>query len=161
MSGHVSHAAHCSTFTASWDGEKLDVRPHPADPDPSPILGNWTDVLRHRARILPPAVRTGWLENSPMSGRRRLDRFVEMDGDEVLPLVATTIGEVRERCGLSMGAWFGPASQEADRSERQHGNPNTVCRDIGTSKLAQGCSGQVCIVAVSRYEGAPSSHQGL
>ncbi len=100
MSGHVSHAAHWGTFTARWDGERLDVRPHPADPDPSPILGNFTDVLRHRARILKPAVRKGWLDRGPRSGRRRLDdAFVEMEWEDVLPLVAATIGDVRDRHG--------------------------------------------------------------
>ncbi|EUB99852.1 Trimethylamine-N-oxide reductase (cytochrome c) [Rhizobium sp. CF080] len=100
MSGHVSHAAHWGTFTARWDGERLDVRPHPSDPDPSPILGNLSDVLRHRARILKPAVRKGWLEKGPGSGHRRLDDvFVEMEWEDLLPIVARTIGEVRDRHG--------------------------------------------------------------
>lgn len=32
-----------------------------------------------------------------------------------------------------------------------HGNPNAVTRDRGTSSFAQGCSGQLCAVAVERY----------
>jgi biotin/methionine sulfoxide reductase len=54
---------------------------------------------------------------------------------------------------LSTGAWFDPVSHDADHGECRHGNPNMVTRDIGTSKLAQGCSGQVTIVEVSRYKG--------
>ncbi|WP_137389575.1 molybdopterin-dependent oxidoreductase [Rhodoligotrophos defluvii] len=100
MSDYVSHAAHWGTFTARWDGEHLDVRPHPADPDPSPILGNFTDVLRHRARILKPSVRRSWLERGPHPGPRRLDEpFVEMDWEEVLPLAAKAISRVRDRHG--------------------------------------------------------------
>lgn len=100
MSGHISHAAHWGAFTARWDGERLDVRSHPADPDPSPILGNFANVLRHRARVLKPAVRKGWLEQGPHPGRRRLDdAFVEMEWEDVLPLVAKAIGDVRDRHG--------------------------------------------------------------
>lgn len=100
MSDYLSHAAHWGTFSARWDGEHLDIRPHPADPESSPIFGNFTNVLRHRARILKPAVRKSWLEHGPTPGRRRLDdTFVEMEWKDVLPLVANTIGDVRDRCG--------------------------------------------------------------
>jgi biotin/methionine sulfoxide reductase len=34
-----------------------------------------------------------------------------------------------------------------------HGNPNLLTRDIGTSKLAQGCCGQVTVVECERYDG--------
>ena len=34
-----------------------------------------------------------------------------------------------------------------------HGNPNMLTRDIGTSSLAQGCSGQLTIVQVQHYDG--------
>lgn len=100
MSGYVSHSAHWGSFAACWDGERLDVRPHPDDPDPSPILGNFTDVLRHRARILKPAVRRSWLDHGPRSRRRALDEtFVEMEWEEVLPLVAKTLQNVRAEHG--------------------------------------------------------------
>lgn len=100
MTDHVSHAAHWGSFKARWDGRRLDVRPHPADPDPSPILGNFANALRHKARILKPAVRKTWLEKGPRAGRREVgDVFVEMEWEEVLPLVAGAIGEVRDRHG--------------------------------------------------------------
>jgi biotin/methionine sulfoxide reductase len=35
-----------------------------------------------------------------------------------------------------------------------HGNPNVLTRDVGTSSLAQGCTGQLTVVQVERYEGA-------
>jgi biotin/methionine sulfoxide reductase len=54
---------------------------------------------------------------------------------------------------LSTGAWFDPIDHDATDAECGHGNPNMVTRDIGTSKLAQGCCGQVTTVEVSRYDG--------
>lgn len=100
MSDYIPHAAHWGSFTARWDGTRLDIRPHSADPEPSPILGNLTDSLRHKARILKPAVRRSWLEKGPHSGLRNLDNaFVEMEWDEVLPLVAQTLADVRDKHG--------------------------------------------------------------
>jgi biotin/methionine sulfoxide reductase len=34
-----------------------------------------------------------------------------------------------------------------------HGNPNVLTRDSGTSRLAQGCSGQLSLVEIERYDG--------
>lgn len=100
MADYVSHAAHWGTFTARWNGKHLDIRPHPADPDPSPILGNFADVLRHRARITKPSVRKSWLERGAHSGTRSLDEpFVEMEWDEILPLAAGAIADVAGRHG--------------------------------------------------------------
>jgi biotin/methionine sulfoxide reductase len=36
-----------------------------------------------------------------------------------------------------------------------HGNPNVLTRDVGTSRLAQGCSGQHALVELERYSGEP------
>ena len=36
-----------------------------------------------------------------------------------------------------------------------HGNPNVLTRDIGTSRLAQGCAAQSCLVEVARFDGEP------
>jgi biotin/methionine sulfoxide reductase len=36
-----------------------------------------------------------------------------------------------------------------------HGNPNAVTRDVGTSRLGQGCAAQSCLVEVARFTGAP------
>ena len=33
-----------------------------------------------------------------------------------------------------------------------HGNPNVLTRDVGTSRLAQGCSGQHALVEVERFD---------
>ena len=97
---YVPHTAHWGAFSASWDGDTLDVVPHPADREPSPILGNFRNALRHPARILRPAVRRSWLERGPASGVRPLnDEFVEMDWDRILPLAAGELSRVRSEYG--------------------------------------------------------------
>ena len=52
---------------------------------------------------------------------------------------------------LSTGAWFDPDETGMCR----HGNPNVLTRDAGTSSLAQGCTGQLCLVDVEAYTNAP------
>ena len=55
---------------------------------------------------------------------------------------------------LSTGAWFDPDDPSADIAMCVHGNPNVLTRDVGTSRLAQGCSGQHALVEVERFDGA-------
>ncbi|MFC0407583.1 molybdopterin guanine dinucleotide-containing S/N-oxide reductase [Roseomonas elaeocarpi] len=54
---------------------------------------------------------------------------------------------------LPTGAWYDPADPEEERSLCVHGNPNVLTRDVGTSSLAQGCTGQLTTVEVERFEG--------
>ncbi|WP_426958975.1 molybdopterin guanine dinucleotide-containing S/N-oxide reductase [Muricoccus radiodurans] len=54
---------------------------------------------------------------------------------------------------LPTGAWYDPESPEEDRSLCVHGNPNVLTRDVGTSALAQGCTGQLTVVEVERFTG--------
>lgn len=54
---------------------------------------------------------------------------------------------------LPTGAWFDPIDPDADAPTCVHGNPNVLTRDVGTSSLAQGCTGQLTIVQVERYDG--------
>ena len=44
---------------------------------------------------------------------------------------------------------------EADKPLCVHGNPNVLTRDVGTSRLAQGCTGQLSLVEIERYDGFP------
>ena len=54
---------------------------------------------------------------------------------------------------LSTGAWFDPIDASLPDSLCVHGNPNVLTEDIGTSKLAQGCSGQLSWVEIERWTG--------
>lgn len=54
---------------------------------------------------------------------------------------------------LPTGAWYDPERAEDERPTCVHGNPNVLTRDVGTSKLAQGCTGQWCCVEVERFQG--------
>ena len=59
---------------------------------------------------------------------------------------------------LPTGAWFDPApgSEGVDDEAGAfcvHGNPNVLTRDVGTSRLAQGCCGQVTVVECEKYAG--------
>ena len=51
---------------------------------------------------------------------------------------------------LSTGAWFDPQDGMC-----VHGNPNVLTRDRGTSRLAQGSTGQHCLVEIERYDADP------
>ena len=54
---------------------------------------------------------------------------------------------------LPTGAWYDPADPEEEAPLCVHGNPNVLTRDIGTSALAQGCTGQLTTVEVERFDG--------
>jgi len=56
---------------------------------------------------------------------------------------------------LSTGAWYDPDDPEAESPLCVHGNPNVLTRDIGTSRLAQGCTGQLSLVEIERFDGPP------
>ncbi|MDT7610583.1 MAG: biotin/methionine sulfoxide reductase [Pseudonocardiales bacterium] len=109
----VPNSSHWGAFTASADGDRLRIEPHPLDPDPSPLLANLTDAVSHRARVARPAVRRGWLERGPgPDPLRGADEFVEVDWDTALDLLAAELGRVRERYGNAAiyGGSYGWAS---------------------------------------------------
>src|SRR5437763_12487970 len=54
---------------------------------------------------------------------------------------------------LSTGAWYDPKDPTAETPFCVHGNPNVLTRDAGTSRLAQGCTGQLCLVEIERFDG--------
>lgn len=54
---------------------------------------------------------------------------------------------------LPTGAWYDPADPEDDKPLCVHGNPNVLTKDVGTSALAQGCTGQLTTVQVERFDG--------
>ena len=53
---------------------------------------------------------------------------------------------------LSTGAWFDPLDPQSDDVFCVHGNPNTLTRDKGSSRLAQGCTGQHALVQIERWD---------
>jgi biotin/methionine sulfoxide reductase len=54
---------------------------------------------------------------------------------------------------LSTGAWYDPQDPADDKPVCVHGNPNVLTRDVGTSRLAQGCTGQLTSVEIERFNG--------
>ena len=70
-----------------------------------------------------------------------------------LASVVLTDGIRRGVIQLPTGAWYDPADPTEDKSLCVHGNPNVLTRDIGTSALAQGCTGQLTTVNVERFDG--------
>ncbi|MCD7109669.1 molybdopterin guanine dinucleotide-containing S/N-oxide reductase [Rhizobium sp. DKSPLA3] len=56
---------------------------------------------------------------------------------------------------LATGAWFEPDDPTAETATCIHGNPNILTRDIGTSQLAQGSTGQLTRVQATRLDGPP------
>ena len=54
---------------------------------------------------------------------------------------------------LPTGAWYDPEDRTENDPLCVHGNPNVLTRDAGTSRLAQGCTGQITAVEVERFAG--------
>ena len=70
-----------------------------------------------------------------------------------LASVTLTDGIRRGVIQLPTGAWYDPADPTEEKPLCVHGNPNVLTRDIGTSALAQGCTGQLTTVQVERFDG--------
>lgn len=56
---------------------------------------------------------------------------------------------------LPTGAWYDAVDDGRGGRLCVHGNPNVLTRDIGTSRLTQGCSGQLTVVQAERFEQEP------
>jgi biotin/methionine sulfoxide reductase len=54
---------------------------------------------------------------------------------------------------LATGAWYDPEDPADDNPLCVHGNPNVLTRDVGTSRLAQGCTGQLTTLEVEKFTG--------
>lgn len=83
--------------------------------------------------------------------------IVRLFNDRGSCLAAAVISEdVRKSVmQLATGAWFEPENAAADKTMCVHGNPNILTRDVGTSQLAQGSTGQLTKVEVERFVGEP------
>ena len=89
-----SHTSHWGVFHAEvMDGAVTAIHPYQKDADPSPLLRNIPDSLRHRSRITQPMVRSGWLDRGPgPDGRRGVDTFVPISWETATKLLS---GELR------------------------------------------------------------------
>jgi biotin/methionine sulfoxide reductase len=54
---------------------------------------------------------------------------------------------------LPTGAWYDPVDPQEEAPLCVRGNPNVLTRDVGTSALSQGCTGQLTTVEVERFDG--------
>jgi len=99
----VSHSSHWGAFEAEVaDGTVVAIRPYEHDPDPSPLLGNIVDSLRHQARIAQPMIRAGWFDRGPgADARRGAEPFVPTDWDMALALVSAELTRVKTAFGNS------------------------------------------------------------
>ncbi|EUC00004.1 Trimethylamine-N-oxide reductase (cytochrome c) [Rhizobium sp. CF080] len=69
---------------------------------------------------------------------------------------AVVSGDIREGVvQIATGAWFNPVETADGSVFCAHGNPNAVTRDAGTSRFAQGSTGQLCLVEMERYDVRP------
>jgi biotin/methionine sulfoxide reductase len=85
------------TFTAVVeDGRVVDCEPFRDGTAPSPIINSIPAMVHSPLRISRLAVREGWKEVSPRTGR---DRFTEDSWDKALDLVASELRRVRDKLG--------------------------------------------------------------
>jgi biotin/methionine sulfoxide reductase len=113
MTGFKPHSSHWGAFSGRYQDGKLEIRPHPDDPDPSPLLGNIPAIAESPVRIWRPAIRRGWLERSPGHAERRgNDEYVEVSWPEAIELVGEELQRVYGQHGPSavFGGSYGWAS---------------------------------------------------
>lgn len=100
MVNEKMHSSHWGVFRVSEENRRLKVKAWDDDPDPSPLLGNFTDSADHPVRIVKPAVRRGWLENGPGPDERRgADEYIEMEWEQILDLAAGELARVNRQSG--------------------------------------------------------------
>ncbi|HET8905903.1 MAG TPA: molybdopterin guanine dinucleotide-containing S/N-oxide reductase [Ktedonobacterales bacterium] len=96
-----SHSSHWGVFDAEVEnGEVVAVHPYPGDADPSAILANIPDSVRHPARITQPMVRAGWLDRGPGPDTHRgAEPFVPVDWATATDLLAAELRRVADEHG--------------------------------------------------------------
>lgn len=113
MTVFKTHSSHWGAFSGRYEDGKLEIRPHPADPHPSPLLGNLPAIANSPVRIRRPAVRRGWLEGAPGNAQDRgEDDYVEVSWPQALDLVAKELRRVYGEFGPQavFGGSYGWAS---------------------------------------------------
>ncbi len=105
-------AAHWGAFTVEVaDGRVVSVSPFEHDPDPSPLIGAYPEMIYSPLRVAEPSVRRGWLAGDGGAGRGD-DAFVTVSWDEALGRAAGAIERVRAAHGnrAIFGGSYGWAS---------------------------------------------------
>ncbi|TBB18359.1 Asp-tRNA(Asn)/Glu-tRNA(Gln) amidotransferase GatCAB subunit C (plasmid) [Rhizobium ruizarguesonis] len=100
MNRFKTHSSHWDAFSGRYENGSLEVRPHPGDPDPSPLLGNIPAIAHSPMRIRRPAIRRGWLEGTPDHAQNRgADDYVEVSWRRAADLVAKELQRVYRNFG--------------------------------------------------------------
>lgn len=95
MNSFKPHSSHWGAFSGRYQNGQLEIRPHPDDPHPSPLLGNLSAVANSPVRIKRPAIRRGWLEGQPDHALKRgADEYVEVSWQQASELVAKELQRV-------------------------------------------------------------------
>src|SRR3989442_7113502 len=97
----VRYSSHGGAFEAEVaDGTVVAIPPYRHDPDPSPLLGNIVDSLRHPARIAQPMIRAGWLDRGPGADERRgAEPFVPVSWTVAMRLLGRELRRVYDQYG--------------------------------------------------------------
>lgn len=113
-------------------------------------FGGHSDAAKHRGREV------AWLnpEDAAALGLKDGD-IVKLSNERgaCLAGLRLTDGIRRGVVQLPTGAWYDPADPREDQPLCVHGNPNVLTRDIGTSSLTQGCTGQLTTVRIEAFSG--------
>lgn len=99
--GRAVNHSHWGPFLVDSDGRQVHgIRPHPIDPQPSPLLKNISSAVHHETRIEQPMIRAGWLDRGPgADSSRGADPFVPVTWDEALSLLAVELRRVIDEYG--------------------------------------------------------------
>ena len=126
-----SHLSHWGAFDAEVsNGDTVTVHPFPHDPDPSPLLDNIPDSVRHPTRVSQPMVRAGWMEHGPgPSDNRGSEEFVPVSWDRLIELLSCELRRVYSDFGPEavFGGSYGWAS-----AGRFHHSQSQVHRFLNT-----------------------------
>lgn len=98
----IPHCSHWGAYTLLVEGNRIvGSEPFEHDPNPSPIINSVTEWAKPEMRILRPMVRKGWLDRRGATDghERGRDKFVPVEWDEAIELVAAELDRVRRNFG--------------------------------------------------------------
>ena len=110
----VPHSSHWGAFEAEVaDGTVVAIRPYRNDPDPSPLLGNIVDSLRHPPRVTP--------DNSGRSTMQAMGPDLAVLPPEWRRALATSVAVPAPMSHRCRGSWtlFAADAARRERSMRR------------------------------------------